>query len=84
MRYIMRTIKVFLASSGELRNERLEFADLILQLNDLFEKRHIQLKLVKWEHLDASMGVKHKQEEYNDKLKECELCLTLYWTKFGG
>ncbi len=79
----MKTIKVFLASSEELKNERLEFSDLILQLNDLFEKRDLQLKLVKWEHLDSSMGAKHKQEEYNDKLKECELCLTLYWTKFG-
>lgn len=80
----MKTIKVFLASSDELRNERLEFADLVLQLNDLFERRDIQLKLVKWEHLDASMGIKHKQEEYNDRLRECELCLTLYWTKFGN
>ncbi len=79
----MKTIKVFLASSEELKNERLEFSDLVLQLNDLFEKRDLQLKLVKWEHLDSSMSKEHKQTEYNNKLKECELCLALYWTKFG-
>lgn len=80
----MKTIKLFLASSEELYIERLEFSDLILQLNDLFERRDLKLKIVKWEHHDASMSVKHKQQEYNDKLKECEICLTLYWTKFGS
>ncbi|MFR9553523.1 MAG: tetratricopeptide repeat protein [Rikenellaceae bacterium] len=79
----MKTIKVFLASSEELRTERLEFADLVLQLNKLFKIRGLEIELEKWEHLDASMSAKHKQEEYNDILRECELCLTLYWTKFG-
>lgn len=79
----MKTINVFLASSEELRIERNEFSDLILQLNDLFERRSIRLRLVRWEHLDSSMGVEHKQHEYNDRLRECELCLVLYWTRFG-
>ena len=79
----MKTIRVFIASSEELKLERLEFTDMIQQLNDCLEARGVQLKPVKWEYLDASMGVLHKQQEYNEKLKECELCLVLYWNKYG-
>ena len=79
----MKTIRVFIASSEELKMERLKFTDMIEQLNNCLEVRGIRLKSVKWEYLDASMGVLHKQQEYNEKLKECELCLVLYWNKFG-
>ena len=79
----MRTIKVFLASSEELRIERLEFDSLFNHLNRIFRPRGIYLELSKWEYLDSSMGQKHKQEEYNDELKTCEMCMVLYWTKFG-
>ena len=79
----MRTIKVFLASSEELEIERLQFDSLFNHLNRIFRPRGIYLELSKWEYLDSSMGPKHKQEEYNDELKTCEMCMVLYWTKFG-
>lgn len=79
----MRTIKVFIASSEELKQERLEIADVISNLNNALSPRDIEIHPVKWEYLDASMGVKHKQEEYNEALKECDICVVLYWTKFG-
>ncbi|MGL4943698.1 MAG: tetratricopeptide repeat protein [Thermoguttaceae bacterium] len=79
----MKTIRVFLASSEELKSDRNEFSDLVLQLNDLFERRQIQIKLKRWEHLDASMGTSHKQEEYNNVIRECEMAMVLFWTKFG-
>lgn len=79
----MKTIKVFIASSEELKMERLEFTDMIQQLNRIFKPRGLEIELVKWEYLDASMGPLHKQEEYNNELKTCEMCLVLYWTRFG-
>lgn len=79
----MKTIKVFIASSEELHLERLEFTDMIVQLNKALEPRGIRIEPVKWEHHDASMGPVHKQEEYNEELKKCELCLVMYWTRFG-
>ena len=79
----MKTIKVFIASSEELRMERLEFTDMIQHLNRIFKPRGFEIEPVKWEYLDASMGPLHKQEEYNQELKTCEICLALYWTKFG-
>ncbi len=79
----MKTIKIFVASSEELRLERLELSDIVANLNYILNKLDINIILVKWEYMDASMGTAHKQEEYNDNLKDCEICLVLYWTKFG-
>ena len=79
----MKKIKIFLASSEELKEERKELADLVSNLNHILSRRDIFVDLVKWEYLDASMGELHKQEEYNVELRDCELCIVLYWTRFG-
>ena len=79
----MKKIKIFLASSEELKEERKELADLVSNLNHILSRRDIFVDLVKWEYLDASMGELHKQEEYNAELRDCELCIVLYWTRFG-
>lgn len=76
-------IKVFLASSKELKEERLIFADLVGHLNKALEGQDIIISLVKWEYVDASMGPEHKQEEYNEQLRDCDLCIVLYCTSFG-
>ena len=67
----MRTLKVFIASSEELRLERLEFADMIQHLNRILKPRGIEIEPI------------DNHEEYNRELKNCELCLVLYWTRFG-
>lgn len=79
----MTTIKIFLASSEELKPERLVIAELVTKLNYIWAEYDITLRLVKWEYLDSSMGSQHKQEDYNDYLRECDMCVVLYWTKFG-
>lgn len=79
----MKTINVFLASSEELKQERLELADLVEHLNHILMKHDIQVHLVKWEYLDSSMGIAHKQEEYNKALRECDICIVIYWNVFG-
>lgn len=79
----MKTIKIFLASSEELKPERLVIAELITKLNYLWAGYDIFIRLVKWEYLDSSMGAQHKQEDYNDYLRQCDMCVVLFWTKFG-
>ncbi len=79
----MKTIKVFIASSEELYLERLQFTDLIQEINRILKPRGIEVEPEKWEWLDDSMGPLHKQEEYNEVVKTCQMCLVLYWTKFG-
>ena len=80
----MKTIKIFLASSEELKDERNTMADLILHLNKLFKGRGLEFELEKWEYLDASMTGLRKQDEYNEVLKQCDICMVLFWRKFGS
>ena len=70
----MKIIKLFLASSEELKPERLVIAELITKLNYLWAEYDISIRLVKWEYLDSSMGTRHKQEDYNDYLRQCDMC----------
>ena len=79
----MKTIKIFIASSDELRSEREKFDTLFAHLNNIFKKRDIQLEAVRWEFLDSSMGKEHKQEEYNREIKECDICVVMFWQRFG-
>ena len=79
----MKKIKIFLASSEELKRERLEIADLIGHMNLALENEDVRIYLVKWEYLDASMSERHKQEEYNKTLEQCNLCFVLFATRFG-
>ena len=78
----MKTIKIFVASSDELSDERRELADMVTHLNYALNGLGINIVLVKWEYLDASMGISHKQDEYNEELKDCEICMVMYWTFF--
>lgn len=77
------TINVFLASSEELKHERKVIAALVNKLNYLWDRYNIFIHLVKWEYLDSSISVQHKQEDYNDQLRKCDACIVLFWTKFG-
>ena len=79
----MSTIKIFLASSDELKPEREMMASLANSLNTVLEQQGVHVIVVEWENLDASMGIHHKQDDYNEKLRDCEMCLVLSWTKFG-
>lgn len=80
---INRVVRVFIASSDELTPERKEFDTLFAHLNTIFEARGISLKIEKWEFLDSSAGPLHKQEEYNRVLKTCDICVVVFWQKFG-
>jgi len=79
----MRTIKVFLASSEELKYDRIDFGDMVRQLNEIFKKRDIEIKLLKWEDFDASYTGQRKQDEYNAKIKDSDIFIALFHTKAG-
>jgi|GEM_PF-1766048 len=79
-----RVVKVFIASSKELTPEREKFDTLFNNLNSIFSIRGIRLEPVKWEFLDSSMGPLHKQEEYNRKIKDCDICVVMFWQRFGS
>lgn len=78
-----RTIKIFLASSEELAEERIKFGDFIRELDYDYELRGIRIKLIKWEDFFSGDSGRPKQDEYNDKVKECDLFVALFHTIAG-
>jgi tetratricopeptide (TPR) repeat protein len=79
----MKTVKVFLASSEELKDDRINFGDLIRQLNDIFNKRGIEIKLLKWEDFNAAYTGMRKQDEYNEKIFDSDIFIALFHRKAG-
>ena len=79
----MQTIKIFLASSNELAEERIRFGDFIRNLDDTYESRGIRIKLYKWEDLPSGDNGRPKQDEYNDKVRECDMFIGLFHTLAG-
>ena len=78
-------MKVFLASSCELNHEREYLASVVFYLGRLLHDMGLEqrVELVKWEYLDSSMGMEHKQTEYNHELAACDATVVLFWRKFG-
>lgn len=79
----MKTIDLFMASSAELKLERLELVDLLQDLSEETEERGIRLKPVLWEFMDSSMRAERKEDEYLERLRQCEICLVLFWRTLG-
>ena len=59
----MRTIKIFLASSSELKEERIAFGNFIRRLDDIYEHRGFRIKLFMWEDFEAAYNNRRKQDD---------------------
>lgn len=79
----MKTIRIFLASSEELKDERQKFGNLIRQLDDIFIKRGIHIQLLVWEDMDPSYNNCRKQDEYNAWIRESQIFVALFYTRAG-
>lgn len=81
----MPTINIFIASSAELKRERRVCVDLFLDMNQEPENkaRGVKYEPVLWEYMDSSMTAKRKEDEYLDELRQCEICLALFWKTLG-
>ena len=75
--------KIFLASSSELIEDRKAFEIFINRQNNILQKKNVFLQLVLWEDLGDEVSLTHKQDDYNEALKTCDIFIVLYWTKMG-
>jgi internalin A len=76
-------LAIFLASSSELKEDRDAFELYFLQQNDRLRKLGIYLKIVRWEtFLDAMSGTR-LQDEYNARVRACDIFVSLFRTKAG-
>ena len=78
-----REIRIFLASSSELREDRDAFDLYLRQQNDQLRKEGVYLEIVRWENLLDAMSETRLQDEYNKAIRECEIFVSLFFTKTG-
>jgi internalin A len=78
-----RTIKIFLASSSELREDRDAFDLYFRQQNDQLLKQGLYLQIVRWENFLDAMSETRLQDEYNKAVKACDIFVSLFFTKTG-
>lgn len=76
-------IKIFLASSSELKEEREQFEIFIHRENQQLYKRGIFIELELWENFIDAMSQTRLQDEYNNVVKHSDIFVSLFFTKVG-
>ena len=79
----MKTIKIFLASSYELKAERDDFELWLRQQTDHYLEQGIYFKVVRWENFLDAMSATRKQDDYNAAVRDSDIFLSLFATKTG-
>ena len=79
----MEKLKIFLASSSELKTERDQFEIEIYRKCKSWIDKGVFLHLDIWEDLSAQMSATGSQSEYNKFVKEADLFVMLAYSKVG-
>ena len=66
----MRTLKIFLASSCELKDDREQFEIFLNRRNKDWVEKGIFLKLVNWEDFIDALSKTRLQDEYNQAIRD--------------
>lgn len=78
-----KIVKIFLASSSELKTERKEFREFISIENDRLAKQGIYIQIVQWEYFIDAMSKTRLQDEYNLAVGESDIFVSLFFKKVG-
>ena len=78
-----KTINVFLASPGELKDERKSFRSFVSEIDETFQRMGRPLKTRMWEGLDASYKGHPEQDEYDKLIRASQMFLALFHTVGG-
>ena len=79
----METIQIFIVSSSELQQDRKDFKAFLGRRNDRDHKRGLYLKSEQWEYFQDTVSKTRKQDDYNERIKECQIVICLFYTKAG-
>jgi hypothetical protein len=75
--------KIFLASSSELKADRVQFENYIGRKNNAWIDKGIFLELIIWEDFLDALSQTRLQDEYNKAIKGCDLFIMLFFSKVG-
>lgn len=79
----IRTIRIFLASSSELKEDRDAFDLYFRQENDRLLKQGLYLEIQRWENFLDSMSETSLQNAYNSAISRSDIFVCLFMTKTG-
>ncbi|MEM8674897.1 MAG: COR domain-containing protein [Cyanobacteria bacterium P01_G01_bin.67] len=79
----LKIIRIFLASSSELKDDREQFEIFINRTNKEYTKDSIFLELILWEDFIDAMSATRLQDEYNNAIAGCDIFVSLFHTKVG-
>jgi hypothetical protein len=78
-----QTIRIFLASSAELKDDRERFERFIGRKNKTLHKHGRFIKLEIWEDFIDTMSRTRLQDEYNKAVRDSDIFVMLFFTKVG-
>ncbi len=76
-------IRIFLASSYELKEEREMFEQFIGRKNKKLVDKQVYLHLDVWEDLPSHLSETRSQDEYNKMVRECDVFICLCYSRMG-
>lgn len=79
----VKIIRIFLASSSELREDRDAFELYFRQQNDRLRKEGLYIEIVRWENYLDAMSNTRLQDKYNQEIRNCDIFVSLFKTKTG-
>ncbi len=79
----MKIIKIFLASSSELKGDREQFEIFINRKNKDYVNQGIFLRLELWEDFLDAISATRLQDEYNKVITDCDIFVSLFHSKVG-
>ena len=80
---MMQTKRIFLASSSELKDDRKEFEIFVNRKNKDWVDQGVFLELIVWEDFLDAVSQTRLQDEYNKKIRGCDVFVMLFCTKVG-
>ena len=76
-------VRIFVASSSELKNERQQLEIFVGRENKELHKKGLFLKLEMWEDFLDKVSQTRLQDEYNEAIHNCDIFIMLFFTKVG-
>ncbi|WP_276802180.1 DUF4062 domain-containing protein [Odoribacter laneus] len=85
MEPLYQHLKMFVASPGDVAEERASVENIVKRINDILgETLHINLNIVSWENILPTTNTEDVQEEnINKKIKECHFFLLILYKRYG-
>lgn len=76
-------IRVFIASSAELDQDKEMFDLYFSDKNKLYREERIVFDHRTWKDFSSSLNEGRLQDRYNDFIRECDLVIFLFHTRLG-